>query len=311
MTLLPPTPAQQKRIDKELASDPEVRKQDIKTLREWLLKQQHLPNHIDDDKLERFLFNCKNSIERCKLILERYYTVRTSFPEFFAARDPTSQDIRNSFNITHYFILPSLTEEGYRVTIFQLRDNDIEKFSFQATVRRVLMALDIRLMEEICLSNIMIIDCEGFKMAHFAKFVPTQTIVRKAMLAIQDSMPFRLASVYFLNAPSFVTNIINLFYPLLKEKLVQKFHIFNGGGEELHAYINKDILPNEWGGKAGTLQELNTAWQEKLEKNRDWFLQDEKLSRTNEKARSPELKASCLVMDYEGIQGTFRKLNLD
>jgi len=27
--------------------------------------------------------------------------------------------------------------------------------------------------------------------------------------------------------------------------------------KELHAYMNKDILPNEWGGKAGTFQELN------------------------------------------------------
>lgn len=36
-----------------------------------------------------------------------------------------------------------------------------------------------------------------------------------------------------------------------------QFHIHNGGGEALHAYMNKDILPNEWGGKAGTFQELN------------------------------------------------------
>ncbi|KYM82716.1 Alpha-tocopherol transfer protein-like protein [Atta colombica] len=311
MTLLPPTPAQQKRIDKELPSDPEMRKQDIRALREWLSKQPHLPNHIDDNKLERFLFNCKNSIERCKLILERYYTVRTSLPEFFATRDPLSQDIRDSYNIIDFLILPSLTEEGYRVTIFRLRDTDVEKFSFQALVKRILMILDTRLMEEFCLSNIMIVDLEGFSMAHFTKFTPTQSIVRRAILAVQDSVPFRLSSIHFLHASSFVTSLINVFYPLLKEKLTQKFHIFNGGAEELYVYMNKDILPNEWGGKAGTFQELNDAWQKKIEKNRDWFLQDEKLSRTNEKARLLELKSSCLAMNIEGIQGSFRKLNID
>ncbi|XP_071570703.1 alpha-tocopherol transfer protein-like [Temnothorax nylanderi] len=311
MTLLPPTPAQQKRIDKELPPDPEMRKQDIKTLREWLSKQPHLPNHIDDAKLERFLFNCKNSIERCKLILERYYTVRTSLPEFFAARDPLSQDIQECFNTIDHFVLPSLTEEGYRVTIFRLRDPDMEKFSVQAIVRRVLMLLDIRLLEEVCLSNIFVVDFENFSMAHIAKFIPTQSIVRRAMLAIQGSMPYRLAGVYFLHAPSFISNSINIFYPLLKEKLTQKFYIFNGGGEELHAHLNKDILPNEWGGKAGTFRELNAAWQEKIEKARDWFLRDEKLSRTNEKARLLESKASCLMMEFEGIQGSFRKLNID
>lgn len=121
-------------------------------------------------------------------------------------------------------------------------------------------------------------------MAHFAKFIPTQSIVRRAMLAVQDSMPYRLSCVYILHAQSFITNIINIFYPLLKEKLIKKvswlkslnkiitkacalethiyflflqFHIFNGGAEELYAYMNKDILPNEWGGKAGAFQELN------------------------------------------------------
>ncbi|XP_012534312.1 alpha-tocopherol transfer protein-like [Monomorium pharaonis] len=311
MTLLPPTPAQQKRIDKELSSDPEMRKQDIRALREWLSKQPHLPNHIDDDKLGKFLFNCKNSIERCKLILERYYTVRTTLPEFFAVRDPLSKDIQDSFNTAYFFPLPSLTEEGYRATIFRLRDTDIEKFSFQAITRRALMLLDIRLEEEVCLSNIMIIDLEGLSMAHFTKFIPTQSIVRRAMLAVQDSMPGRLASIYFFNAPPFVTNLINMFCPFLKEKLIKKFYFFNGGGEELHAYMNKDILPNEWGGKAGNLQELNAAWQRRIEKHRDWFLQDEKLSRTKENARLPEFKASCLLTEFEGIQGSFRKLNID
>ncbi|EZA55687.1 hypothetical protein DMN91_001755 [Ooceraea biroi] len=311
MTLLPPTAAQQKRMDKELPSDPEMRKQDVRALREWLSKQPHLPNCMDNDKLERFLYGCKNSIERCKLILERYYSVRTSLPEFFAVRDPLSRDIQDCVDNIDYFVLPSLTEEGYRVTILRMRETDPDKFSLQAICRRVLMVLDIRLMEESCLSNIMVIDLKGCSAAHFAKFSPTHSIVRRAMLAVQDSMPFRLFSVHYLHAPSFITNIINVFYPFLKEKLIEKFHIHNGGGEELHAYMDKDILPNEWGGKAGTFRELNAAWREKIEKNRDWFLREEKLSRIDEKARLPESKPSCLVMELEGIQGSFRKLNID
>jgi len=37
-------------------------------------------------------------------------------------------------------------------------------------------------------------------------------------------------------------------------------YLHNGGCEELHAYVDKDILPNEWGGKAGTFQELNSKY---------------------------------------------------
>lgn len=63
---------------------------------------------------------------------------------------------------------------------------------------------------------------QGFGMVHFTKCSPTQSIVRKAMLAMQDSMPLRLHRVHFLHAPAFIESILNIFYPLLKVRLVQK-----------------------------------------------------------------------------------------
>ncbi|KAG7190770.1 hypothetical protein KM043_006841 [Ampulex compressa] len=311
MTLLPPTVEQQKRIDDEVPTDPEMRKRDIIAIREWLSKQPHLPNHMDDARLERFLFGCKNSIERCKSIMEKYFQARTVLTEFFSARDPLGQDIQECCETIDYFVLPSLTDEGHRVTILRLRNNDIEKLSIETITKRILMVLDLRLLEENGLSNIMIFDVKGSTAAHVAKCSPTQTIVRKAMLAMQDSMPLRLQRIQIINAPTFVKNILNVFYPFLKPKLVDKFRIHTGGAEELYPYVDKDILPNEWGGKAGTFQELNDAWRKKIEKNRDWFLREEKLSRISENARLPEMKSSCLVMDLDNMQGSFRKLNID
>jgi len=39
-------------------------------------------------------------------------------------------------------------------------------------------------------------------------------------------MPFRLSNVHFLNAPSFITNVMSVFYPFLKEKLIEKVETF-------------------------------------------------------------------------------------
>lgn len=236
--------------------------------------------------------------------------MRTVLPEFFAVRDPLSKDIQECCEAIHYFILPSLTEDGHRVTILRLRDTSLDKFSIQAISRRILMVMDSRFMEERCLSNIMVIDLEGFSAGHFTKCSPTQSIIRKSMLAVQDSMPLRLHRVHFLHAPAFVESVLNIFYPLLKAKLVQKFRVHIGGGEELYPYMKKDILPKEWGGKAGTFDELNDAWKNRIEKNRDWFLREEKISRTNESARLPECK-SRLLMELDGLQGSFRRLNID
>ncbi|XP_051158078.1 alpha-tocopherol transfer protein-like isoform X2 [Leptopilina boulardi] len=264
----------------------------------------------DDKRLGNFLFGCKNSIERCKLILERYYSARTALPEFFAARDPLTKEIQDCCKIIQYFILPSLTQEGHRVTILRLNNNALEKFSLQAITRRILMVMDLRLLEEASLSNIMILDLEGFTAGHFAKCSPTQSIVRRAMLATQDSMPFRLHRVHYIHAPAFIGSVLNIFYPLLKEKLIQKFRIHTGGGEDLYPYIEQEILPNEWGGKAGTFKELNDAWCRKIEKHRDWYLRDEKISKTDENLRMPSHK-SALTKELDGIQGSFRQLNID
>ncbi|KAI4504154.1 hypothetical protein M0802_000625 [Mischocyttarus mexicanus] len=311
MTLLPPTVEQQKRINEEVPTDPEMMKRDIITIREWLSKQLHLPNHMDDTRLKHFLFGCKNSVERCKLVLEKYFSVRTAFPEFFSIRDPLSQDIQDCCDSIQYFLLPSLTKEGYRVTVLRLKDTDIDRCSIQALAKRILIVQDIRLMEEPCLSNVMVVDLEGFTAAHVAKFSPTSTMIRRAMLAILDSMPMRLYMLHFLQAPHLLTNIINLFYPLLKAKLVEKFHVHTGGGEELYSYMDKEILPNEWGGKAGTFDELNDAWRKKIERNRDFVLREEKLSRTDESVRLPDTKPSGIFLELNGVQGSFRKLNID
>lgn len=310
MTLLPPTVKQQERINRELRPDPESTRRDVLHLREWLKKQPHLPQHIDDVKIERFLLGCKNSLERSKQMLDRYFSARTALPEFFAARDPLTNDIQECCKAVQYFLLPSLTSEGYRVTILRLVDPRLEKFSLETLTRRILMVMDTRLNEEACLSNVMIIDLQGFTAGHVAKCSPTQSAMRRAMVATQNSMPFRLARVHYLNTPSFVGNILAMVYPLLKEKLVDKFRFHAGGGEDLYPYIEKDILPMEWGGKAGTMNELNDSWRKKIEKNRDWLLREEKLSRSNESARLLTSKSS-ITSELNGIQGSFRKLNID
>lgn len=311
MTLLPPTPEQQQRINEEIPPDPEMRKRDIAAIREWLAKQPHLPNHMDDKRLEHFLFGCKNSVERCKQILEKYFSVHTMLPEFFAVRDPYSQEIQDICGVMQYFVLPSLTKEGHRVTVIRLRNTDINQFSIQKFTKRILMVLEVRLKEEACLSNVTVIDLEGFTAAHFAKCSPTQTIVRKAMFAIQDSMPMRLHRIHYLHAPSFIHNILNIFKQFLKPKLMEKFCIHTGGGEVLYSYMDKDILPKEWGGKAGTFEELNDAWRKKLERNSDWLLKEEKLSRSDENLRLPDVKPSSFFVELDGVHGTFRKLNID
>jgi hypothetical protein len=149
----------------------------------------------EDARLERFLYGCKLSVERAKRVLDTYYTVRATVPEFFRDRDPLSGDMQLCFQTVQYVPLPVLTPRGYRPTLLRLADCDVSRFDVRAITTRIVMSLDARLLEERCLNNVMLIDLEGFTMGHYAKASPTQAVARKALLCIQDAFPLRLAQV--------------------------------------------------------------------------------------------------------------------
>jgi hypothetical protein len=149
----------------------------------------------EDSRLERFLYGCKLSLERAKRVLDTYYMVRATAPEFFRDRDPLSRDMQLCFQSLHYVPLPVLTPLCYRPTLLRLADCDASRFDVRVLATRIVMSLDARLLEERCLNNVMIIDLEGYTMAHYAKVSPTQPLVRKALLCIQDAFPLRLAQV--------------------------------------------------------------------------------------------------------------------
>lgn len=55
--------------------------------------------------------------------------------------------------------------------------------------------------------------------------------------------------------------------------------------DSLAKYISTDILPNECGGKAGSLMTLHEETTKSLEDNRAWFLYDQANNRVNESLR--------------------------
>ncbi|KAJ1525291.1 hypothetical protein ONE63_010114 [Megalurothrips usitatus] len=310
MTLEAPTAEQAKRMRQELDQDPEVTKEDVKRLREWLKKQPHLPSHMEDERLERFLYGCKFSLERTKQVLDTYYRVRATTPEFFVDRNPMADEIQENGANLSYFVLPKLTSEGYRVTIFRLHATEVEKFCVSTLTKRVIMVLDVRLKEEKCLSNIMVVDFQGFTLQHFARLSPTLSSIRKSMLCVQDAFPLRLHQVHFANCMPIVDKVFAAFAPMLKEKLVKKF-FFHSNVQKLHTYIDPEILPNEYGGKAGTFSELNDAWMRKLESYRKWFQEEETKSKSDESKRLKAMPTSSVLIQDGSVEGSFRKLVID
>ncbi|XP_021921168.1 alpha-tocopherol transfer protein-like [Zootermopsis nevadensis] len=217
------------------------------------------------------------------------------------------------FRAVHYVPLPTLTPLGYRPTLLRLAHCDASKFDVRVLTTRIVMSLDARLLEERCLSNVMLIDLEGFTMGHYTRASPTQATVRKALLCIQDAFPMRLAQVHLINVPAFINNVMSLFRPFLKEKFLNKIFFHCSGYEALYEHVPREALPREYGGKLDSTQDLADRWNEKLVSLRPWFLREQLISRSDETRRPPGLRtdtASALASDPD-VHGTFRQLSID
>ena len=77
--------------------------------------------------------------------------------------------------------------------------------------------------------------------------------------------------------------------------------------ESLYKHIPQRLLPAEYGGENGTIPSIIDYWEKKIISYRDYFIEDAKYG-SDEKLR---IGAPIYLDNYFGVDGTFRKLNID
>ncbi|KAL3271402.1 hypothetical protein HHI36_021883 [Cryptolaemus montrouzieri] len=306
MTLVQPSPELQINIRRELNEDINTRDSDLKHIKEWLLKQPHLPDSWDDARLMTFLRGCNFSLEKCKKKLDMYFTMRAAIPEFFQNRDINRPELRALSKLGQGPPLPGLTPEGRRVTIMRGLDKNVDTPNIADLMKLALMVGDIRLeAEQVGVAgDVYILDASVLSAQHFAKITPT--IVKKFLVCVQEAYPVKLKEVHVVNATPLVDTVINWVKPFLKEKIRNRIYVHQDL-ESLYKYVPKDILPEEYGGTAGKLSEFNEQWIKKLEEYTPWF-------KAQEDVKADESKRPGTPTNYDdlfGLDGSFRQLTID
>ncbi|GJQ86158.1 hypothetical protein Trydic_g13438 [Trypoxylus dichotomus] len=309
MSIRPLSKELQAKAIAELNEKPDRVREDIEYMKEWLKKQPHLPRDIDDQFILTYLRGCKFSLEKTKIKLDAFYTLRGMLPEFFSNRDPFNKDVQEVLKLG--IALPgikSATPDSPRLLI-QRTVPDPNAVKMETIFKVNMMLADIMVREDDqCLIGGLIIfnDTTGITLSHMTHMTPS--IAKKSMTYWQNALPNRPKEMHFFNIPTFFDTMMSMIKPFLNEKMQKRMHIHNTNRiEEMYKHIPKALLPTEYGGDAGPIQDLIDYWKKKVEDYAPWFKGDAK--RFSDESKRPGRPKTAT--DLFGMEGSFRKLNVD
>lgn len=308
MTLHLASEHQKLRLCKFLNTTEQQLHQDVHCIREWLRQQQHLPQCTSDTMIAAFLIGCNNSMEKTKQHLENYYTVRSQMPEYYGDRDPLDNRIQLCSEALRLFPLPKLTPDGCRVTISSFRIADPNRYDVKAYTKRLLAVADIRFNSEVYYrGDYLILDGNSFTLSHALKLTPS--FAKDIIYCAQDVLPLHVRGVICINSPHFLERTLNIIKPFLKSKIINRIHIYSEDHTALLNHFPQEMLPKDYGGEEDTCDNLNDAWKKRLENEREWFLNEG--STTADESKQPKQSKGDGEQQLFGVQGSFRKLNID
>uniref|UniRef100_A0A2A4JCS0 CRAL-TRIO domain-containing protein n=1 Tax=Heliothis virescens TaxID=7102 RepID=A0A2A4JCS0_HELVI len=310
MTVRPLSAALSKKAQSEINENPKRVQSDLLALREWLKKQPHLQTVQPSDQwLVGFLRGGKYSLERAKEKLDMYYALKTIVPEFFGNRDPHGPKIQEILKLGVFLPLKNCVyEDSPRICIMRLGVFDPSKYHLSDLIKVALMVTEILMLEDDNFSvagEVVIVDMKDVGISVLSQWTPA--LAKKAITCFEKALPVRVKGNHILNTPTGFDTAYTILKTFLGEKLKKRISVHNQNYGDLYKTISKSILPVEYGGDDGQLQELTDHWKAKVESYRDWFLKQEEV-RSDESKRPGSPKNSSNLF---GVEGSFRSLDVD
>ncbi|CAG9832599.1 unnamed protein product [Diabrotica balteata] len=228
-------------------------------LREWT-KSQNFPEMPTDSMLEFFVTNNKYNIKRTQDNIKSYYGVRKNVPEFFKNSHPRLPEMQECWDMGVYIPLAIPHEGLYRVSIVKLLPYT-SKFHANRYHAHLANLFEIRICEDLSVSEILIVDYRNLQWGHVFKISPF--VIHRMATVVESMSRTRLQEIHFVEPPSSINILITIAKTFLKKKIADRIRIHNSM-ETLIDYVPKNILPEDYGGEDKPLSELIDLWKEKL-----------------------------------------------
>ncbi|XP_046679516.1 alpha-tocopherol transfer protein-like [Homalodisca vitripennis] len=268
-------------LEDEFKKNPELKAEDIQDVQIWIKSQPHLPP-VPDLTIVLFLQACRWDLDTTKNTIDLYYTCRTKYTDFFSDRDPLSEEIQDIAKAVQVAFLPLSDPEGNRILWTRIVDPDPTNYNFIALIKYMTMTMEVFQLENGTVPGLVVVcDTDNFTTSHFPR-IPFKH-AKNNMHYSQNASSILLKMIHYINANSFIHKVFKIFKPLFRSAVFDMTQL-HSNLEPLFQVIPKEIVPQEYGGKAMSLAEMNELNLKKLEEYRQYF-KDQQVIVVDEKKR--------------------------
>lgn len=255
------------RAEKELNETQENSQLEMQTLNNLVINDPNLRVPNTDEFLLRFLRARKFDSKKAFQMLQRYYLMKLKCPELFSC--PMPSECSKIFDLQAQNMLLQRDQWGRRVYVLRVDNFDASKISVDDIFRTNILALEqiVREPETQIAGIVVILDMSGLSLQHAKFFTPYYG--KRMVELVQETFPLRFKGFHVVNEPFFFDAVMAVLKPFLKDKIKKRIFLHGNDLNALHAFVSSDILPAEYGGKAGTFD--NKIWYMQLLAEEKYF----------------------------------------
>lgn len=246
---------------RELNEDPSCRRNTIQELRDKINswkpskfeeKSVILRNTADDRFLLMFLRARKFDLDKALQLYVNYHSFRQKHSNML--EDLNLKSVEHVLQSGMITVLDSRFEDSSKAICVYPGKWDSDKVPFVDTFRATLLVLDKLVQDEETQVHgfSVIYDFTDASFMSMVKVAQSELITKGVLMELlQDSFPARFKGVHLVHQPWYVSMVLSVIRPFMKQKLRDRICGHGSDLESLHRFIDSQGLPVELGGVSG------------------------------------------------------------
>ncbi|XP_071573242.1 retinol-binding protein pinta-like [Temnothorax nylanderi] len=257
-------------------TDETTRENAIAKIRRWIEENDDLREQIDDFQILRFLRVCKFNFEKTKIRMQKYYRLRSDLPEWYMNTNPFRPELQQLLDLGLYLPLRKPDDQGRFIIIVRCTRHDprIHKMTDVAKISAMVSDTAVKHYPAASIYGYRVfIDMSNTTLRHIAQYRP---YVLKNSVHAWQNYPMRVQSINILNASILLDITVRIFKSFMTEKMRNRLHVYSDSTmKNCFDDVPTNILPVEYGGTDGTIQELTEYWKKLIENNHDLLMNEQ------------------------------------